>query len=91
MKLSNDLKKLSYSQFITKGKGYDIKPTYLISKDYAYQIIDMQMINNQIKWVLRKYNRQTKEPLELVAIMDNDLERKILSKEISILVYESDR
>ena len=84
MKLSNDLKKLSYSQFVKiKGKWVQ-KPTYLISKEYAYQVLDFDLET----WTLRKFNRQTKEPLESFEISNTDLERNILTKQVQILSYD---
>lgn len=84
MKLTSNLKKLSYSQFVKiKGKWVQ-KPTYLISKDYAYQVLDFDLKN----WTLRKINRQTKEPLESFEISDTELEQKIISKQVKILIYD---
>ena len=84
MKLTSNLKKLSYSQFVKiKGKWVQ-KPTYLISKDYAYQVLDFDLET----WTVRKFNKQTKEPLESFEISNTDLEQKIISKEVKILTYD---
>ena len=90
MKLTSNLKKLSYSQFVKiKGKWVQ-KPTYLISKEYAYQIIGVDL-KRELIWEVRKFNRQTKEPLNSFKISDRDLERNILTKQVQILTYDSDR
>lgn len=87
MNLTSNLKKLSYSQFVKiKGKWVQ-KPTYLISKEYAYEIIGVDL-KQGIIWEVRKFNRQTKEPLNSFKISDKDLEQKILTKQVKILVYE---
>jgi hypothetical protein len=84
MKLTNDLKHLSFSQFVKiKGKWVQ-KPTYLISKEYAYQVLDFDLET----WTVRKINRQTKEPLESFEISNTDLEQKIISKQVKILIYD---